>query len=208
MTPRSRSLSINAMRRPGILLLAIMLFALLPACGGKPFNIKPMPDLPAREPGAGAVAGNLTLRAEAVTDEDFLYETFDANLILAGVLPVRVMVLSREQEPVDLRKAKFEVKTPGGRTFKAISAGSAFKKLISYYGISTYSKEGYKQSQTDFASYALDLREPLEPGASRQGMIFFQVPDEAARTNGLTLVARDLNRKLPKSESQIEIRLN
>ena len=196
------------MRRIGIILLAIMLFALLAACGGKPFNIKPKPDLPALEPGAVAEAGNLTLQAEAVTDEDFLYETFDANLILAGVLPVRVMVSSREQEPVDLRKAKFEIKTSGGRTFKAISASSAFKKLISYYGISTYSKEGYKQSQSDFASHALDLREPLAAGASRQGMIFFQVPDDVARTVGLTLVARNLNRKLPKSESQIEIKLN
>lgn len=185
-----------------------MAFALLAACGGKPFNIKPKPDLPAREPGAGAEAGNLTLRAEAVTDEDFLYETFDANLILAGVLPVRVTISSREQEPVDLRKAKFEVKTSGGRAFKAISPSSAFKKLISYYGISTYSKDGYKQSQSDFASHALDLREPLAAGASRQGMLFFQVPDDAARTAGLTLAARDLNRKLPKSESQIEIKLN
>lgn len=196
------------MRRLGIILLAIMLFALLPACGGKPFNVKPKPDLPALEPVSGAEAGNLTLQAEAVTNEDFLYETFDANLILAGVLPVRVMVSSREQEPVDLRKAKFEVKTSGGRTFKAISASSAFKKVISYYGITTYSKEGYKESQSDFASYAIDLGEPLAAGASRQGMIFFQVPDDVARTVGLTLVARNLNRKLPKSESQIEIKLN
>ncbi len=150
----------------------------------------------------------MTLQAEAVTDEDFLYETFDSNLLLAGVLPVRVKVSSREQEPVDLRKAKFEIKTTGGSTYKSISASSAFKKLISYYGISTYSKDGYKQSQSDFASHALDLREPLPPGASRQGMIFFQVPNEVARTGGLTFVARNLNRKLQKSESQIEIKLN
>ena len=185
-----------------------MLIALLSACGGKPFNVKSKPDLPAKEPGAGAAAGNLTLQAEAVTDEDFLYETFDANLILAGVLPVRVSVSSREQEPVDLSKAKFEVKTSGGRNYKAISASSAFKRVISYYGITTYSKEGYKESQSDFASYALDLREPLAAGASRQGMIFFKVPDDVARTIGLTLVARNLNRKLPKSESQVEIKLN
>ncbi|HEX5736290.1 MAG TPA: hypothetical protein VF131_25900 [Blastocatellia bacterium] len=196
------------MRRLRIISFSILLFVLLTACGGKPFNVKPKPDLPARELGAEAVAGNLTLQAEAVTDEDFLYETFDANLILAGVLPVRVTVSSREQEPVDLRKAKFEVKTSGGRTYKTISANSAFKRAISYYGISTYSKEGYKESQSDFASHAIDLREPLAAGASRHGMIFFQVPDDVARTAGLTLVSRNLNRKLPKSESQIEIKLN
>ena len=185
-----------------------MIFALLAACGGKPFNVKPRPELPPAAAGAEAAAGDLTLRAEAVTDEDFLYETFDANLILAGVLPVRVTISSRAVEPADLRKAKFEIRSSAGRTYKAISASSAFKKLISYYGISTYSKTGYKESQSDFASHALDLREPLAAGSSRQGMIFFQVPDEAARAAGLTIVARDLNRKLPKSESRIEIKLD
>ena len=150
----------------------------------------------------------MTLQAEAVTDEDFLYETFDANLILASLLPVRVMVLSREQEPVDMSKAKFEIRTTGGRTYKAIKVSSAFKRVISYYGISTYSKEGYKESQSDFASHALDLQSPLAPGERRQGMIFFQVPDEVARAAGLTLVAERLDRKRQKSDSQIEIKLN
>jgi hypothetical protein len=132
------------MARIRIIIFATLLLVLLQACGGKPFNVKPKPDLPPAEPGAAAATGGLRLEAAAVTDEDFLYETFDANLILAGLLPVRVTVSSRETEPVDLSKAKFEIKTPDGRTHKAISANSAFKKLISYYGISTYSKEGYK----------------------------------------------------------------
>jgi hypothetical protein len=188
--------------------LSLLLIALLSACGGKPFNVKPRPDTPPQAAGEEAAAGNLLLRAQAIMDEDFLYETFDANLILAGLLPVRVTVSNREQEPADLRKAKFEIRTSTGRRYKAISARSAFKRLVSYYGISTYSKAGYKESQSDFASYALELSEPLAPGASRQGMIFFRVPDEAALGAGMTLAARELNRKLPKSESQIEIKLN
>jgi hypothetical protein len=39
-------------------------------------------------------------------------------------------------------------------------------------------------------------------------MIFFQFRDDAARAAGLTLVARDLNRKNRESDSRIEIKLN
>jgi hypothetical protein len=196
------------MSRPRIIPLSILLFALLQGCGGKPFNIKPKPDLPAQEPGARVAAGGLSVQAEAVRDEDFLYETFDANLMLAGVLPVRVTVSNAEQEPTDLRKAKFEIRTAAGRTYKAINAKSAFKRLISYYGISTYSKEGYKQSQADFASHALDLQSPLASGASRQGLIFFHIPDEAAREAGLTIVARRLDAKRKNPDSDVELKLN
>ena len=185
----------------------LLLVASLPACGGKPFNVKPRPDVPAADYDVKAAAGELTVHAEAVWDEDFLYETFDANLILAGVLPVRVMVANGAQEPVDLKKAKFEIRA-AGRAYKAISAKSAFEKMISYYGITTYSKPGYKESQADFASHALDLASPLGAGESRQGMLFFQVPAEAARGAGLTLVARRLDAKKQKADSPIELKLN
>ncbi len=207
MTLGSRSHSINAMPRLKIIALMILLVALLPACGGKPFNVKTSPDIPPPEYAVKAAAGELTVQAAAVTDEDFLYETFDANLILAGVLPVRIKIANAAQEPVDLKKARFEIRA-AGRAYKAINAKSAFKKLISYYGITTYSKLGYKESQTDFASHALDLELPLAAGESRQGMLFFQVPVEAAQAAGLTLVARRLDAKKQKADSSLELKLN
>lgn len=185
----------------------ILLVALLAACGGKPFNVKPKPDTPPPEYGVKAAAGGLSVQAEALTDEDFLYETFDANLILAGVLPVRLMVANARQEPVDLKNARFELRA-AGRAYKAINAKSAYKKLISYYGITTYTKQGYKDSQADFASHALDLQLPLAAGESRQGMLFFQIPVEAAQAAGLTLVARRLDGKKQKADSSFELKLN
>ena len=134
----------------------ILLVALIPACGGKPFNVKPRPDTPPLENGVKAEAGNLTVQAEVLTDEDILVDIFDANLILAGILPVRIAVANSAQEPVDLKNAKFEIRA-GGRAYKAVNAKSAFKRLISFYEITTYGKQGYKDSQSDFASHALDL---------------------------------------------------
>src|SRR5215212_7462283 len=75
--------------------VALVIAAQSSGCGGKPFNVREKPfkvregtNMPPPTFGARAEAGAVTIQAEAVRDEDFLYETFDANLILAGLLPV------------------------------------------------------------------------------------------------------------------------
>ncbi|MCI0487257.1 MAG: hypothetical protein L0229_11730 [Blastocatellia bacterium] len=190
--------------------LALLSLTWLAGCGGKPFKVKPRPDVPEAQIRAGARAesNGVALLAEAVTDEDFLYETFDANLILAGVLPVRVKLTNNGEDPVDLRKARFEIRNSSGRRFKGIDPEDAFKRLISYYGVSIYSKPGYKESRQDFSSYAFELESPLGPGESRQGMIFFRVPGDVAREPGLTLFARRLDSRQSKSDAGIELKLN
>jgi hypothetical protein len=201
--------------RSFLLVIALIIVAHFAGCGGKPFNVKERPfhvrrgpDKPTPTFSAKAEAGSVTIQAEAVTDEDFLFDTFDANLILAGVLPVTVMITNSGQEPLDLRKARFEVRAQQGRSFKSADAKRAFKRLISYYGISTYSKPGYKESQEDFLSYSLDATKPVSPGESRDGMVFFLVPAEVARETGNTLVIRLLDAKQSKSSAPVELKLN
>src|SRR5215204_866706 len=87
-------------------------------CGGQPFDVKTRPDTPPVATGARAQSLGIIIQAEAITDEDFLNDTFDANLILAGVLPVQAMIRNEGQEPVNLKKAKFEVRPSAGRNFK------------------------------------------------------------------------------------------
>ncbi len=180
----------------------------LAGCGGKPFNVKPRPEVPQAEISSGdqTQIDGVRIQAEPVTDEDFLYATFDANLILAGLLPVRVKLTNESQESISLNKAKFRIKTSGGKEFKSKDARSAYKQLISFYDISTYTKSGYRQAREDFASYALDTKSPLESGESRQGMIFFKVLPETAGESGLALSVERLNAK--QSKSKIELKLN
>src|SRR5216683_2333684 len=71
---------------------------------GKPFNVKTQPDLPPANYSNSATADNISVQAKALTDEDFLYDTFDANLLLAGILPVRIMLTSSGAENVDLKE--------------------------------------------------------------------------------------------------------
>lgn len=190
--------------------LAIFVFGLLSlllaGCGGKPFNVKTQVPLPVLTDAPLAESRGIRLQAAVVRDEDYLIETFDANLILADILPVSLTIANQSTQPLDLRKARFEVRGNEGRSYKAVEAKRAYKRLVSYYEISTYSKPAYRQSQEDFASYALDTAQPLAIGESRQGMLFFILPASVVQASGLKLVGARLD--ATQSRSAIELKLN
>ncbi|MFY9574443.1 MAG: hypothetical protein WAV20_23835 [Blastocatellia bacterium] len=187
---------------------AILGLAAVASGCGKPFNIKTQPDLPPAHYAAKVAAGSVTIQAQPVTDEDFLYERFDANLILAGVLPVRVILSNSGAEALDIKKTRFEIRPSQGRPGRAINERQAFKKLISYYEISTYSKTGYKESLEEFSAHGLDTRTPLSPGQSRDGLVFFSMPADAARAGGLTLIIEGLDGSDSRSRKKVELKLN
>lgn len=172
---------------------------------GKPFNVKTRADLPPATFAASTATDSISIQAQAITDEDFLYETFDANLISAGILPVRVMLKNSSDRTVDLQKARFEIRQQAGRGFKAVDARGAFKRLISYYEIKAYNKSGYKESLGTFSEHGVDLKTPLESGQPRQGLMFFLVPSEAAQGAGLTLVVSRLG---DETHTPVELKLN
>ncbi|HXG91717.1 MAG TPA: hypothetical protein VNN73_05025 [Blastocatellia bacterium] len=197
----------NRLNGARLRLIALALTASLAlACGGRPFDVKPKPDVAPSVSGPSARLNGITIQAEAVTDEDFLNDTFDANLILAGILPVQVMMKNDAAQPVELKKARFEITAAGNRKFKMLDARRAFKRLISFYEISTYSKDGYKKSEADFSSYAFDTGRPLGAGESRTGMIFFMIAEDYARMPNLTLAVSRIGDE--KNDSTVELKLN
>lgn len=175
---------------------------------GKPFNVKSRTALPPANYSAKAAVESVGVQAQVLTDEDFLYDTFDANLIGAGILPVRVMLVNSGAQSVDLNDARFEVRSQTGPSFRASKADRAFKRLISYYEISTYSKSGYKESKGDFSGHALDTKTPLAAGQARQGLLFFLMPSEGARGHGLVLVVSRLGSKQSGNQTAVELKLN
>ena len=219
MTPCCRWLSIIVMLAVApIKLLKLRRFLLRLAAGsaalllsaaafgcGRPFNVKTQAALPPAGYEAKASLDGIAVEAHAITDEDFLYDTFDANLIAAGLLPVRVRLTNTGAEAVEVKRARFEIEARA-RRFKSAEARKAFKRLISYYGISVYSKSGYNESLEAFASYALDVTTPLAGAQSRNGLVFFLVPAEATRQSGLTLVIGKLKSK--SSDDKVSIKLN
>ena len=92
-----------------------------------------------------------------------------------------------------------------GKAYKAGEVKRVFKRLISFYQISTYSKPAYKKTQEDFASYALDTTKPLAMGESRHGMVFFIVPDLVVQAMGLKLVGVRLDATQPKNTIELPL---
>lgn len=182
----------------------IIVVAVMSACG-KPFNVKPRTELPRAEYTATATSDQITVQAKPITDENLLYETFDANLILAGVLAVRVMLTNSAEETLNLAKVRFAIRSDKvGRAVKSVHARQAFKRVISYYEITTYSKSGFKESRDDFSAYALDTDRPLNARESREGMLFFLVGGDLIREAGLILEISKLNGK----QTTVQVNLN
>lgn len=165
--------------RLGAFALALALALACAGCAGKPFNVKVVPRAEPDAISPPSTAGPLAVRAAAVWDEDWLLENFDANLILAGVLPVRVELENAGREPVAAKKLDVAVADAGGRELKRLDAGKARNAIEKYYELTVRSKTGDKLYKQDFAANALDLRAPLAPGERRQGFLFFALPPDA-----------------------------
>ncbi len=171
----------KAQRRKGPQRLAAFLVAVACAgCASKPFNVKVVPRAEPDAISPPSVAGPLSVRAAAVWDEDWLLENFDANLVLAGVLPVRVELENAGGEPVAAKKLDVEVADAGGRELMRLDAAKARRAIERYYELTVRSKSGDKLYKQDFGANALDLKTPLAPGERRQGFLFFALPADAA----------------------------
>ena len=188
-------------------MLAIIVSVAAIASSCKPFNVKPRIEVPRAANEAQADVNGVAIRASVMRDEDWLNDTFDANLILAGIVPVRVELKNGGQTPIELTKVRFELKTANGQTFEASNADRAFKRALSYYDVSAWSKGLYKESRADFDSYGLDTKTPVATGESRQGLIYFLLPGDSARAYGFTLGVSRLHSTDAKG-GRVELKLD
>ena len=194
-------------KRTVALAVAVALAGLIGGCG-KPFNVKTAPEMRDRAFAGRAASSGVSLQAAAITDEDFLYDTFDANLIMACLLPVRVKVSNESTSPLSLRSAKFELRQSGAGGTRPVAARRAFKRLVLFYGVTAYHIRGYKQSEQDFSSHALDVVSPLGAGESREGLLFFPVRAEFDKATPLSLVVRGIRMGQEKGNIRFELKLD
>ena len=174
-----------------------MLIALACAgCVSKPLDVKVVPHVDSDAISAPSLAGSLSVRAAAVWDEDWLLDNFDANAILAGVLPVRVEIENHGSEPLATRKLEVAASDAAGRRFERLDASKARKAIEKYYQLGRIrSKYGDKIYKQDWAANALDLGSPLAPGERRQGFVYLRIPQGVAGRVGLRFaVGRDAAR--------------
>ncbi len=165
-------------------------------CGGALYKVKPVVELPplTGELKGGRAAGLIVVVAPLLTDEES-QDLFEANLPLAGVLPMRVELGYESGVPVEIKKLRFRLRDAAGQEWKLLNPKQAISRVLKANEVFAYNPNSRKQFETEFVAYGLDLKTPLTPGdRERQGFLFFQTPDKEAVSSprGLVLVVEGL----------------
>jgi hypothetical protein len=188
--------------------LAISLVAvalLTTSCAGSLFRVKPVVELP---PLTGDIktanAGGAAIRVAPLLTDEESQELFEANLPLAGVLPLRMELVFESGVPVEIKRVRFRLRDGAGREWKVIPAKAAVSRILKANDIFAYNPNSRKQFEKEFTAYAIDLKEPLSPSDRRRtGFLFFQAPKNEPIESPRNLVL--LVERLPQT---VELKLN
>ena len=191
-------------RRLTSIILAVVVL-LTTSCAGSLFKVKPVVELPPLAADAkSANAGGVTVRVARLMSDEEGQELFEANLPLAGILPVRLELVFDSGVAVETRKLRFRLRDGDGREWKLLSPKAAVGRILKANDVYAYNPNSRKQFEKEFAAYAIDLKSPLSDAERRhQGFLFFQTPkkEPVESSKGLVLSVE----RLPKP---VEIKLD
>lgn len=179
-------------------------FILTTACGGSLYKVKPVVEAPPLADGAaGTEAGGVRVRAVPILTDEETQELFESNLLLAGLLPVRVEIDNRSGALVDLKKLRFRLRDGAGREWRARNAKQAVSRILEANQVYLYNPNSRRAFEEDFRAHALQIETPLAQGEQRSGLVFFLTPEKqpVSSPRGLVLSIE----KLPQP---LELRLN
>lgn len=182
----------------------LALILLMAGCGGGSlYKVKPVVETPVTEAAGSGSAGGVQVRAIPLLTDEENQELFEANLPLAGLLPVRVELSNEGAGAVALERARFRLRDGEGREWQARSAKQAVSRILTANKVFFYNPHSRKSFEEAVRAHAFDTKTPLAPSERRRGLIFFQTPKkepiESPRTLILTI------EKLPQP---VEVRLN
>lgn len=175
-------------------LLCLLLFQA--SCSNSLFKVKPLSELPALpRAAASADVGTLTFRAAPLLTDEETQELFEANLQLAGLMPVRVEIIHNSGDVMDLRKLRFHLSDAANAEWKIISAKQAVSRILKANNVFAYNPNSRKTFEKEFRAYELDLKTPLaHADGKRQGILIFQTAkkDPVASPRDLVLTIEGL----------------
>jgi hypothetical protein len=182
-------------------LMCALVFTLIlsaASCGGSLYKVKPVVEAPIADGAAGASAGGINVRAVPVLVDEESQELFESNLLLAGLLPVRVEISNQSGAALDLKKNRFLVRDADGREWKARTAKQTVARILKANDVYLYNPQSRAKFEEEFKAHALNLETPLGAGERRQGYVFFQTPKNEAVSSprGLTLSIEKLPQPL------------
>ena len=184
-------LSQNYLLRVRLAVFVIAAGLLATSCVGSLFKVKPVVELP---PLTGDVksanAGGVTVRVAPLMGDEESQELFEANLPLAGILPLRLELVFESGVAVETRKVRFRLRDGEGREWKLLSPKAAVGRILKANDVYAYNPNSRKQFEKEFAAYGIDLTSPLSDTDRRhQGFVFFETPkkEPVASPRGLVL---------------------
>jgi hypothetical protein len=161
------------------------------ACTSSLYKVKP-PDALSRMPATAATAdvGSFSFSAAPLLTDEETQALFEANLQLAGLLPVRLEVTHNGGEPLALKKLKFRLQDSSGNQWKLVSGKQAVSRILKANSLFAYNPNSRKTFEKEFRAYDFDLKSPLTHAERRrQGLIIFLAPqnEPVASPHGVTL---------------------
>lgn len=171
-----------------------VVLCLIPAgCGGSLYKVKPKIDAPVEGSSRGSANG-ISVRAVPLTADEESQDLFEANLPLAGLLPVRLEVNNESGAPLSFKKARFRLRDGDGREWKLRSPKQAVSRILTDNAIYLYNPNSRKKFEAAVSEHAFDFQTPLETGGVRRGLLFFQTPkkEAVAAPRGLVLTIEGL----------------
>lgn len=182
----------------------LLVLVVASSCTGGPFGIRPVVSVPAETISPPARGRQIDVRAAALWDEDWQLDTYDANLVLAGLLPVRVAVTNVSGRPLDLGKLRFDLRNSQSRRQQWIKAAAAIRALERVYGVRVGSQLGRRRTRADFVATELPRTGTLAAGTSVQGIVYFVLREAGPVPMSMDLRVRmagdDLHVALPASQ--------
>jgi len=174
-------------------LAALALALLLAACGGSLYKVKPKIDAPVAG-GSEASAAGFKVRAVPLFADEESQELFEANLPLAGLLPVRLEMSNEGASPVSFERVRFRLRDAEGGEWKFRTPKQAVSRILESDQVYLYNPNSRRAFQEAVNQHGFDLATPLEPAARRRGLIFFQTPKKEQLNNprGLVLTIEGL----------------
>lgn len=161
------------------------------SCSTSLFKVKPADRLSAMPADAPAVdVGVATFRAAPLLTDEETQELFEANLQLAGLLPVRLETTHNGGEPLEIKRLKFRLQDDANNQWKLISAKQAVSRILKANGVFLYNPHSRKTFEKEFRAYEFDTKTPLtRDERQRRGLIIFLAPEKTpvSSPHGLVL---------------------
>jgi hypothetical protein len=188
---KQKKVCLRSSFRCGLICVALLLTA---ACGGSLYKVKPRVEAPISEKAREARSAGIQVRAVPLLTDEESQELFEANLPLAGLLPVRVEMRNESGAEVLLKRARLRLRDDAGREWKMRSAKQAVSRILEANQVTFYNPSSRREFEQRVVAHAFDLDAPLGPAEVRRGLIFFQTPRKEAveSPRGLVLTIEKL----------------